>query len=182
MLGVMGAEQRTAGVAPPPRNTAGPYRICVVCLGNICRSPTAEVLLRGELGSAGLDGKVVVESAGTGDWHLGEPMDEGARVELEHRGLDGSGHKARQIERSWLADYDLLLAMDRRNLVSLRQLAAQDPDLDGRIQLMLSFDPESEPGADVPDPYGGSAEEFEGVFDLLVPASRELAGQLAEML
>jgi protein-tyrosine phosphatase len=182
MLGVMSAELPVVGQAPRPRNPVGPYRICVVCLGNICRSPTAEVLLRNELERSGLDGKVVVESAGTGDWHLGEPMHPGALAELERHGLDGSGHIARRIERSWLADYDLLLAMDRRNLASLRQLAAEDPDLTERIQLMLSFDPEAADWAEVPDPYEGSPEEFEAVFDLLLPASRAVARQLAELL
>jgi protein-tyrosine phosphatase len=178
----MSTELPVVGLAPPPRNPVGPYRICVVCLGNICRSPTAEVLLRDEIERAGLDGKVLVESAGTGDWHLGEGMHQGAQVELERRGLDGSGHVARRIERSWLADYDLLLAMDRRNLANLLQLAADDPDVTGRIQLMLSFDPESPDGAEVPDPYEGSAAEFEAVFDLLAPAARVVAAQLAEML
>lgn len=182
MLGVMSAEDLAGAMVPLPRNPVGPYRICVVCLGNICRSPTAEVLLRGELEKAGLDGKVVVESAGTGDWHLGEAMHPGARAELERHGLDGSGHTARRIERSWLADYDLLLAMDRRNLASLRQLAADDPELADRIQLMRSFDPEAEDGAEVPDPYEGSAEEFAAVYELLEPASREVASQLAEIL
>jgi protein-tyrosine phosphatase len=182
MLGVMSTDLPVVGQAPPPRNPIGPYRVCVVCLGNICRSPTAEVLLRDELERVGLNGKAIVESAGTGDWHIGEPMHPGASAELERRGLDGSRHTARQIERSWLADYDLVLAMDRRNLASLRQMAADDPDLAGRIQMMLSFDPEAVDGAEVPDPYEGSAEEFEAVFDLLRPASREVASQLAEML
>src|SRR5580704_1152449 len=70
----MNADQSAAGVVPPPRNPAEPYRICMVCLGNICRSPTAEVVLRDKLRGAGLDGKVIVDSAGMGDWHLNEPM------------------------------------------------------------------------------------------------------------
>src|SRR5215469_12774210 len=164
----MNPEPQTAGTVPPPRDHSGPYRIVLVCLGNICRSPTAEVLLREELSKAGLDGKVQVESAGTGDWHLGEPMHRGARVELARRGLDGSTHRARQIGRSWLADYDLLLAMDRHNLASLQRMAAGDPELAGRIQLMLSFDPESDQGAEV--------------FDLLEPAARGVAAQLAAIL
>jgi protein-tyrosine phosphatase len=182
MLGAMSADLPALGLAPSPRNPVGPYRICVVCLGNICRSPTAEVLLRDELEKAGLDGKVVVESAGTGDWHIGEPMHPGARIELERHGLDGSRHAARQIERSWLADYDLLLAMDRRNLATLRYMAADDPDLTDRIRLMLAFDPESDEDDEVPDPYEGGQEGFEAVFDMLVPASRAVARQLAEML
>jgi protein-tyrosine phosphatase len=182
MLGVMSTELPVVGQAPPPRDPVGPYRICVVCLGNICRSPTAEALLRDAVERVGLDGKVVVESAGTGDWHVGEPMHPGARAELRRRGLDGSRHTARRIEPSWLADYDLLLAMDRRNLASLRQMAGDDPDLTDRIQLMLPFDPEAADWAEVPDPYEGSQEEFEAVFDLLRPASQAVASQLAEML
>ena len=91
----------------------------MVCLGNICRSPIAEVLLREELASAGLDGRVRVESAGTGDWHLGQQMDRGARAELARHGLDGSAHRARQIGPDWLDRFDLLLAMDRSNLRNL---------------------------------------------------------------
>jgi protein-tyrosine phosphatase len=178
----MNTGQQAAGTAPQPRNPAGPYLICVVCLGNICRSPTAEVVLRAALEEIGLDGKVVVDSAGTGDWHLGEPMHHGARAELARRGMDGSGHRARRIEQSWLADYDLVLAMDRHNLASLRRMADRDPELAGRIQLMRSFDPDSEHGAEVPDPYEGSEAEFVEVFDLVAAAARGVASQLARML
>jgi len=182
MLDAMSAEQRLAATVPQPRDPAEPYRICMVCLGNICRSPTAEVVLREELRRAGLDGKVLVDSAGTGDWHLHEPMHPSARAELSRRGLDGSGHRARRIERSWLPGYDLLLAMDGRNLAGLQRMAAGRDDLAGRIRLLRAFDPDSEPGADVPDPYEGSPEDFVLVYDLVEPAAREVARQLAEML
>jgi protein-tyrosine phosphatase len=178
----MSTERQVAGTTPPPRDPAGPYRICVVCLGNICRSPTGEVLLREEIEKVGLTGKVVVDSAGIGDWHLGEPMHPGARAELARRGLEDSGHQARQIEASWLADYDLLLAMDSRNLASLRRMAGDDAEMAGRIQLMRSFDPEAELGAEVPDPYEGSQEEFVKVFNLVAPAARGVARQLSEQL
>jgi protein-tyrosine phosphatase len=154
----------------------------MVCLGNICRSPTAEVVLREELRKVGLDGKVVVDSAGTGDWHLGEAMHPGARAELARRGLDGSAHRARQIDRSWLGRYDLLLAMDRRNLAGLRRMAGGKPELDGRILMFRSFDPEAPGDADVPDPYDGGPDEFTEVFDLVSAAARGLARQLAEAL
>src|SRR5262244_139612 len=136
----MPAHEPGSVTAPPPRNASGPYRVGLVCLGNICRSPMAEVVLRAELDRAGLSGKVEVDSAGTGDWHLGEAMDPGARAELSRRGYDGSGHEARQIQPSWLTDYDLLLAMDRSNLAGLRRMAAGDSELAGRIRLMRSFD------------------------------------------
>jgi protein-tyrosine phosphatase len=178
----MNADRTAVGIVPPPRQPGGPYRVCMVCLGNICRSPMAEVVLRDELRQAGLEGRVVVESAGTGDWHLGEAMYPGGRAELARRGLDGSGHRARQIDRSWLADYDLFLAMDRRNLAGLERMAAGRPELAGRIRLMRSFDPAAPRDAEVPDPYGGGPEEFAEVFDLVQAAAHEVASQLAMVL
>jgi low molecular weight protein-tyrosine phosphatase len=155
------------------------YRIGIVCLGNICRSPMAERVLIAELDQAGLTGKVVVDSAGTGDWHLGEEMDSRARAELSRRGYDGSGHKARQIDRHWLTRYDLLLAMDRANLADLRRMASGDPDISTRIRLLRSFDPAAPPGAEVPDPYYGSPDDYAEVFELVEAAAKGLVAQLA---
>jgi protein-tyrosine phosphatase len=176
------ADKPAAGILPPPRDPQQPYRICVVCLGNICRSPMAERVLIAELGKAGLTGKVVVDSAGTGDWHLGEAMDSGARAELSRRGYDGSGHEARQIQRHWLARYDLLVAMDQANLANLRQLADGHADLAGRIWLMRSFDPAAAEGAEVPDPYNGSPADYAEVFEQVEAAATGLAGQLSAEL
>ena len=106
----------SAAELPSAREPGAPYRICLVCLGNICRSPMAETVLRAELAAAGLDGVVVVDSAGTGDWHVGGAMDRGAQAALARRGYDGSTHRARQFRPSWLAQRDLVLAMDARNL------------------------------------------------------------------
>jgi protein-tyrosine phosphatase len=167
---------------PPPRDPARPYRICVVCLGNICRSPMGEVVLRAELDKARLASKVEIDSAGTGDWHLGQAMDSRARAELSRRGYGGSRHEARQIQRSWLTRYDLLLAMDRGNLASLRQMAAGDDDLTSRIALMRSFDPTAGRDAEVPDPYDGGPEDYVEVFDLVYGAARCLATRLAAEL
>jgi protein-tyrosine phosphatase len=171
-----------AAAVPQPRDPQRPYAICVVCLGNICRSPMAEVVLRDELSKAGLAGKVTVSSAGTGDWHVGEPMDARAKGELTRRGYDGSRHQARQIRPSWLDDYDLVLAMDRHNLANLQRMAAGDPELYGRIRLMLSFDPDSADGAEVPDPYDGRPGEFAEVFGLVQAAAEGLAARLAATL
>jgi len=158
------------------------YRICLVCLGNICRSPMAEVVVRSELDRVGLSGRVVVDSAGTGDWHLGRPMDSRAHAELTRRGYDGSAHRARQIDRSWLGGYDLIIAMDRSNLRNLLRMAAGRPELAGRVRLLRSFDPAAEPEAEVPDPYGGAEGEFAEVFGLVLAAASGLAGQLAGQL
>jgi protein-tyrosine phosphatase len=172
--------------APAPRHASGPYRVCVVCLGNICRSPMAEVILRDELERAGLSGRVEVDSAGTGDWHLGSPMDSRARAELSRRGYDGAGHRARQFEPGWFERYDLVAAMDRANLERLRR-AAPDQQAEDRTVLFLSFDPArngqgSERDLEVPDPYDGGPEDYVLVFDLVQPAARALAAQLGELL
>jgi protein-tyrosine phosphatase len=177
---------------PAPRDQAegsrdpdAPYRICVVCLGNICRSPMAEVILREEIDRAGLSERVTVESAGTGDWHVGGRIDPRAATELARRGYDGSRHIARQIQADWIGEYDLFVVMDHRNLANVRQLAAVGGGIgpaDGRIQLMRSFDPAAGSDTEVPDPYHGGPAEYEETFELVHAAARGLAGRLAERL
>jgi len=142
----------------------------------------AERVLVAELSRVGLAGKVIVESAGTGDWHLGEAMDSRASAELTRRGYDGSGHEARQIERGWLTGYDLLLAMDHANLANLRRMAGREAGVSSRIQLMRAFDPAAPDGAEVPDPYYGSPDDYAEVFDLVEAAAKGLAAQLATQL
>jgi protein-tyrosine phosphatase len=142
----------------------------------------AEALIRAELAAAGLSERVSVESAGTGDWHLGEPMDRGARAELARRGYDGSAHRARQIGPGWLDRFDLLIATDSGNLRALERMAASRTGLSGRIRLLRSFDPAAPPGAEVPDPYGGGPEEFAAVFDMIQAAARGLVGALPAVL
>ena len=146
----------------------------------------AEVILREELERAGLSGRVEVDSAGTGDWHLGSPMDSRARAELSRRGYDGTGHRARQFEPSWFGRYDLVTAMDRGNLERLRRMAPDRQAAD-RTVLFLSFDPArngqgSGRDLEVPDPYDGGPEDYALVFDLVQPAARGLAAQLSELL
>jgi protein-tyrosine phosphatase len=164
---------------PPPRDPSGPYRVVCVCLGNICRSPMAEVVLRAQLADAGLHDRVIVDSAGTGDWHVGDPMNPPARRQLERSGYDGSAHRARQVDASWLAERDLILAMDGSNLANLRALARQDdaaPDAMRRIRLfgeVASLD-----GADVPDPWGGSPADFARVLTMLETGMARIVSQL----
>jgi protein-tyrosine phosphatase len=142
----------------------------------------AEVVLRAQITKAGLDGRVVVDSAGTGDWHVGDPMDRGARSLLERRGYDGSAHRARQFDGSWLAERDLFLAMDRKNLATLRLLAsgAATPDtpadIDRRIRLFgeaAGLD-----GAEVPDPYGAGPAAFARVLTMLEAGAANLSVEL----
>jgi protein-tyrosine phosphatase len=184
----------SAAELPSPREPGAPYRVCLVCLGNICRSPMAETVLRAELAAAGLNGAVVVDSAGTGDWHVGDAMDPGARSALASRGHDGSAHRARQIQPSWLSRYDLILAMDSRNLADLRRMASGgDADrirlfgeAGGLIKTAGGLGGVVPPGggtaSDIPDPWGGGPDEFGHVLDLLGAAAPVIAARLARLL
>jgi protein-tyrosine phosphatase len=166
---------------PPSRDPGVPYTVCLVCLGNICRSPMAEVVLRSELAAAGLDGAVTVDSAGTGDWHIGHPMDRRARAELARRGFDGSAHRARQIGPSWPPERDLLLAMDRRNLADLQRMAVQAGVPAARVRLFGEAGGLG-PDQDIPDPYGGDAADFSMALELIQAGARQIAAQLAVLL
>jgi protein-tyrosine phosphatase len=145
----------------------------------------ADVVLRAELAQAGLADLVEVDSAGTGDWHIGGPMDRRARAELARHGYDGSAHQARQFQPSWFGDRDLVLAMDRANLADLREMAP-DPAAAGRVLLFRSFDPaldgDDRYDGQVPDPYGGSPEDYAVAYGLVRAAVRGLTGQLAGLL
>jgi protein-tyrosine phosphatase len=150
-----------AAPLPAPREP-GRYRVALVCLGNICRSPIAAAVLRARLADAGLDDRVEVLSSGTGDWHVGDPMDQRAAATLTAAGYD-VGHTAQQIRPSWLDDCDLILAMDAANR---RDIAALGPAEDGRLRMFRDFDP-VDPGSDVPDPYYGGPEGFDRVLEMV---------------
>ena len=163
-----------------PREPGAPYRVSLVCLGNICRSPMAETVLRAALAGVELDGLVTVDSAGTGDWHIGQPMYPEASAALAARGYDGTAHRARQFNRSWIAERDLVLAMDARNLAALRRMApAADRD---RIVLFGEAGGLGPADAEIPDPYGGGPDDFGRVLDLLGAAAPVIAARLARLL
>src|SRR5262245_15853007 len=150
-------------------------RICFVCMGNICRSPTAEGVMARLVRDAGLADRVVVDSAGTGAWHIGELPDPQARAAARRRGI-ALDHRAQQFTRRDLDRYELGVAMDGVNLRPLRRIAAQRTSPE--IRLLRSFDPDAPEGAEVPDPYGGGAAGFEHVLDL---CERACAGLLAHV-
>jgi low molecular weight protein-tyrosine phosphatase len=174
--------EAAAPPVPPRRNLHGPYRICLVCMGNICRSPMAESVVRAEAQRAGIGGLVEVDSAGIGDWHAGESMDPRASAELARWGYRSDDHAARQIRRSWLAGRDLILAMDTSNLRALLRMAGRADIAAGRVRLLRSFDPASPEGAEIPDPYLGDGQAFAHVLGLIEAAAKGLASRLAETL
>ena len=163
---------------PPPR-VAGSYRIALVCLGNICRSPMAHVILTDRVAAAGLDDRVTVASSGTGDWHIGHPMDRRAAALLVSEGYDPSAHRAQQVRPSWLTDYDLLLAMDRQNLRDLGDLAGGEVD-PARVRLFGDFDPAT-PGAEVPDPYYDGEDGFHVVLRMVERTADNLVSALRDL-
>lgn len=154
--------------------------VCFVCLGNICRSPTAAGVMRHQLRAAGLDGAIHVDSAGTGSWHVGDPPDHRATAEAQRRGIV-LDHRARQFGPGDFPRFDLVLAMDDANVRDLLALAP-DRDAAAKVRLLRSFDPQGPSGGDlaVPDPYydGG----FARVFDLVEAACAGLLDHLRTLL
>ena len=157
------------------------YRITVVCLGNICRSPIGEAVLRARLADAGLGEQVAVDSAGTGDWHLGHPADPRALATLDAAGYPHD-HVARQIAPHWMDGIDLLLAMDEANYRDLARMLPTDggPEL----RMFRSFDPalaglqEPHPDLAVPDPYYGGPEGFVEVLHMIEQAADGIVDDL----
>lgn len=159
---------------------AVPYRVCFVCSGNICRSPTAEVVLRRLLAEAGLDEKVSVDSAGLGAWHVGEAADARTVAALRARGYDAEEHCARQFRGTDFAERDLVVALDSGHERDLLALAPTEADRD-KVRLLRAYDRQAAAGTgdlDVPDPYYGGEAGFEHVLDLVESACR---GLLAEV-
>jgi len=145
-------------------------RLLFVCLGNICRSPTAEGTMRALVEEAGLGRQVQLDSAGTGAWHVGEPPDRRATAAARARGIELHG-AAREVTRTDFDDFDLVLAMDRSNMRALRRLAPSEAARE-KVRLLREFDPASAGAADldVPDPYYGAAGGFDEVLDLVQAA------------
>ena len=157
------------------------FRICFVCTGNICRSPMAETVFNALVKKAGLERKVAVISAGTGDWHVGEPSDERTLAALAARGYNGSGHRGRQFDTAWLANLDLVVVFDRSQERILKTWAATEQDR-SKVQLMLSFDSEQAAQVDVPDPYYSDAALFDQVLVMIEKACAALFRQITPVI
>ena len=149
-------------------------RLLFVCLGNICRSPTAEGVMRHLLAAEGLADAVELESAGTGDWHVGHAPDERSAGAAAGRGIELSG-QARQVAPADFEAFDLILAMDRSNHDDLLALAP-DEDARERVRLLREYDPEAVAAdeLEMPDPYYGGTDGFEDVLDLVTRACEGL--------
>ena len=161
-------------------NDEGRVRVLLVCMGNICRSPTAEGVLRARLFAAGLGERVEVDSAGTHDYHVGAPPDPRSQEHAARRGIDLSTLRARQVCAADFERFDLLLAMDHDNLDELEE-ACPGPHLRHKLGLFMQFGVDAG-SAVVPDPYYGGEAGFERVLDLVEAASNGLVKHLSQTL
>jgi len=159
---------------------AGDVRLSVlfVCMGNICRSPTAEGVFRRHVEEAGLSKLIAIASAGTHGYHVGDPPDRRAQAAALRRRYDLSGQRAQQVQKADFERFDYVLAMDRANLAHLHREAA--PELRHKARLFLQFGTSGM--LDVPDPYYGANEGFEHVLDLVEDASRGLLEHLQRQI
>jgi protein-tyrosine phosphatase len=146
------------------------YRVVFVCTGNICRSPSAEAVMKHLLEKEGLTDRVHVASAGLGGWHVGSDADPRSLAALRARGYD-IAHEARQVKRAWHGDYDLWVALDTGHLMELRSLL---PGVEAR--LLRDWDPRG--SGNVPDPYSEGPEVFEEVLDII---ERSCEGLLVDL-
>ena len=162
--------------APTPAlDDAARTSVLFVCMGNICRSPTAETVFREHALRAGFADELLIESAGIGAWHVGEPPDKRAILHARRRGYDLAALRARQVTRDDFVRFDYILAMDLRNLRDLRVL--RPGDYSGYLGLFLDFAPHL--GLhEVPDPYYGGPEGFEAVLELVERASEGLLAHI----
>jgi protein-tyrosine phosphatase len=151
-------------------------RVLFVCMGNICRSPTAEGVMRSLVREAGLEDRIEIDSAGTGGWHAGEPPDRRATEAARRRGVTLAG-AARQVVHEDFERFDLLVAMDRENLRGLLAVAP-DEEAAAKVRLLREFDLEADGDLDVPDPYYGGERGFDTVLDHVQAACRGLLGEL----
>lgn len=167
--------------AEPAGDAAQLFRVSFVCTGNICRSPMAEVVLRSLAERAGLGDRLAIESAATGDWHVGEQADRRTIEALERAGYDGSRHRARQFEPADFPELDLVVAFDRGQARILRNWAPSSLEQD-KVRLLLEFDPELAALQDVPDPYYSDAATFDRVLGMIERSTQALFRQLAPAL
>lgn len=146
--------------------------VLFICLGNICRSPTAHGIFEELVRQEQLNERIYVDSCGTGDWHIGHPPDARATSAARSRGIDLSTLRARQVCTDDFHQFDYLMAMDNQNLADLKVL--RPAGFSGELDLLLRFTGVNDAAADVPDPYFGGEDGFHEVFDLIEKASLSL--------
>lgn len=149
--------------------------VLFVCLGNICRSPTAEAVFKKVVEEEGLSDRFHIDSAGTGSWHAGEPADSRSRLEATKHGIDMAGKVARQVRKSDFDDFDYILAMDEQNFEVLEEICPDEHHL--KLRLFMEYAPKHGMRG-VPDPYYGGKDGFAKVFHICEDGSKGLLEEL----
>jgi protein-tyrosine phosphatase len=152
-------------------------RVLFVCLGNICRSPTAEGVFRSVVECEGLHTHIEIDSAGTHAYHVDAPPDARSQAAARRRGIDLSGLRGRRVTRTDIEQFEYILAMDRENLSNLQAICP--PGLEHKLSLFLEYAPDR-PEREVPDPYYGGENGFERVLDMIEEASRGLLAHIRQ--
>ena len=152
------------------------HRILFVCLGNICRSPAAEAVFKHLIKREGIEDQFTIDSAGTGDWHIGELADKRMRAAAEKRGIEMTS-RARQIREEDFKEFDLIIAMDDSNVANIKKIMVDEADVK-KIKKMTDYQSDKSV-TNVPDPYFGGEEGFEYVLDLVNEASKGLINDLS---
>ncbi len=158
------------------KNKTSPIGVLLVCLGNICRSPTAEAIFTQQVEQAGLASQFMIDSAGTGDWHVGQAPDQRALRVAQQRGYVMEHLRARQVADADFQRFDYILAMDEQNLSDLK--ARCPMTFHGELKLFLSYREQTELA--VPDPYDLAGDAFETMVDLIEQGSRHLLTSIIE--
>jgi protein-tyrosine phosphatase len=158
------------------KDTPMTIKVAMVCMGNICRSPMAEHVLRGKVQQAGLD--VTVVSGGTGGWHIGKDAHPRTQKVLTDNGYT-SNHNAKQIATSWFDDYDYLIVMDKTNLSDVKEFARDEADLK-KVSLLRDYDGNTPKGSEVPDPYYSDYNAYLEVFEMVDAACDGLVNFLED--
>jgi len=158
---------------------AAPIRVCFVCSGNICRSPTAEVVFREQVARAGLADRISTNSAGLGGWHVGDGADARSLATMTAHGYDGNAHQAQQWQAWWWDQLDVVVAMDHGHLQDLEKQAPSGRD----VVLLRDCDPAADgQHLDVPDPYYGGPRGFEDVLAMIESSCAGLLEQIRARL
>jgi protein-tyrosine phosphatase len=177
MFKIAAALKKSASQSDRTMKTMRKVSVLFVCMGNICRSPTAEAVFRHRVEQAGMADKIRIDSAGTHDYHVGDAPDARTQRAAKQRGYDMSNLRGRQVEADDFMRFDYVLAMDNMNLVMLERLRPEDAQ--SYLGLFLDF-AELHKEYEVPDPYNGGPEGFEQVLDMVEDAANGLLKHIRE--
>jgi protein-tyrosine phosphatase len=176
---IVAQQQAAKPVTPPQTVAADKIKVLFVCLGNICRSPTAEGVFKTKVQKTGWSDLFSIDSAGTAAYYVGEPPDKRAQKHAKARGYDLSKLRARFISPQDFKKFDYILVMDKKNFAEMEKVQKYCKDATAKLQLFLDFHPTLQ-GTEVPDPYSGGEQGFEEVLDLVEPAADNLLKTLLE--